>query len=252
MRRVRCSGSAIPGRSAVDISTIPLNRIKWPGAARISRVSHHRLDHFDDIAEPEDWPLLTAAERATSPSYQSGFGDDSPIPASRRVADPGAGHLMKPFTHVSRDRQSRFSDGSFGVLYAGRTSEVALLETTHHHGRFMAATNQAPGWTSQFQEIALDIDASLHDLRDHAHGASPMLDPEDYSPAQALGRELHASGSDGIAYPSVRHVGGECSALFYPDLASNVREVRHLDYHWNGSRVDFCRDLASGDVYRID
>ena len=115
----------------------------------------------------------------------------------------------------------------------------------------MAATDQARGWTSRFLEISLDIDASLYDLRGLGPRADPFLDPEDYAPAQALGVELRDTGGDGIAYPSVRCIGGECSALFYPDVASNVREQRYLDYHWNGSRVDFYRDLDSGDVYRI-
>ena len=137
------------------------------------------------------------------------------------------------------------------MLYAARTFEAALFETVCHHGRFMAATQQTPGWTSQFLEIALDIDASLHDLRNLGQRASAALDPQDYGAGQRLGGELHASGSNGIAYPSVRLVGGECSALFYPRLGRNVRELRHLDYHWDGSRVDLYRDPESGDVYRI-
>lgn len=234
----------------VDTTVIPASRVEWPGAVRITR-AHRRLDPFDDIADPADWPLLSSGEQATSPTHRTGVGDYRPVPAERRVAGPGSVHLMAPFVHVSPDRASRFSDGSFGVLYAGRTMEVALFETMHHHGRFMAATDQAQGWTSRFLEISLDIEASLYDLRDLGPGADPFLDPESYAPAQALGVELRDTGGDGIAYPSVRCAGGECSALFYPDVASNVREQRYLDYHWNGSRIDFYRDLDSGDVYRI-
>ena len=158
---------------------------------------------------------------------------------------------MKPFFNMSPDRASRFSDGTFGVLYAGRTLDVALFETMYRHGRFMAATDQPPGWSSRFLEVSLHVDASLHDLRRIGQKASPFLDAEDYRSSQALGVDLGVSGSDGLAYPSVRHPGGECVALFYPDLASNVRERRYLDYHWNGSRVDLYRDLDGGYVYRI-
>ena len=258
MRRPRCSDClnrahavAHEGIVAViDTDTIPTSRIDWLGAARITRTTYRRVDYFDDIADPEDWSLLLAAEQVTGGRFEEGTGELRPIPAARRVTGPRAGHLMNPFFNMSPDRGSRFSDGKFGILYAGRTSDVALLETMYHHGRFMAATEQVPGWTSHFLEIALNIDASLHDLRGLGQRASPFLDAEDYTAGQALGRELHASGSDGIAYPSVRHVGGECAALFYPDLASNVREKRYLDYHWNGSRVDLYRDLDRGDVYR--
>ncbi|MEA2810186.1 MAG: hypothetical protein QOJ17_4327, partial [Rhodospirillaceae bacterium] len=34
-------------------------------------------------------------------------------------------------------------------------------------------------------------------------------------------------------------------------LAKNPVQGRHLDYHWNGERVDLYRDAGSGQVYRI-
>ena len=69
--------------------------------------------------------------------------------------------------------------------------------------------------------------------------------------SQDLARRLRDSGSDGIVYPSVRDDTGECAALFYPDLASSVVQARHLDYHWDGTRVDLYREADSGKVFRI-
>lgn len=74
-----------------------------------------------------------------------------------KVGGNGASYLMAPFTHVSTDRPSRFTDGTYGVLYAGDAFETALFETIHHHARFMARTVEAPGWTSQFREIILSV-----------------------------------------------------------------------------------------------
>jgi hypothetical protein len=37
------------------------------------------------------------------------------VPVDRRVGGNGASYLMAPFTHVSTDRPSRFTDGSYGV-----------------------------------------------------------------------------------------------------------------------------------------
>ena len=114
------------------------------------------------------------------------------VPEQRRVAGPGASYLMAPFTHVSTDRPSRFSDGTFGVLYAGNTFEVALFETIHHHGKFMARTDEPAGWTSQFREILLDINAQLHDLRSSTADQSGLLQPDNYEASQALGSRLRA------------------------------------------------------------
>lgn len=229
----------------------PVAEIDWRGAVRIIRSLFPPIDLFEDIADPADWPLILAAEQKTNPRLMETVGNLDLVPAARRVSGPGASWLMAPFTHVSPDRPSRFSDGSFGVLYAGKAFEVALFETVHHHGRFMAATSEKPGWTSQFREIVLDVRARLHDLRGESVGVSPLLQQQDYSASQALGASLRASGSEGVAYPSVRCAGGECVGLFYPDCASHPVQGRHLDYHWDGTRVDLYRDLSSGEVYRI-
>nr|WP_199085774.1 RES family NAD+ phosphorylase [Bosea sp. ASV33] len=235
----------------IDPASLPVAEIAWRGAVRIIRSIFPPIDLFEDIADPADWPLLIAAEQKTNPRLMETIGNLDLVPAERRVSGPGASWLMAPFTHVSPDRPSRFSDGSFGVLYVGDRFEVALLETIHHHARFMLATAQPPGWTSQFREIVLEVDAELHDIRPLGAEAAPVLDPSDYTASQALGIGLRALGSAGIAYPSVRCPGGECAGLFYPDGASHPVQGRHLDYHWNGERVDLYRDRSAGEVYRI-
>ena len=235
----------------IDPASLPVSEVEWHGAVRIIRSIFPPIDLFEDIADPADWPLLIAAEQKTNPRLMETIGNLDLVPPDRRVSGPGATWLMAPFTHVSPDRPSRFSDGRFGVLYAGDRFEVALLETIHHHARFMLATNQPPGWTSQFREIVLEIGAALHDVRALGVEATPLLDPADYAASQALGGLLRDLGAAGVVYPSVRSPGGECVGLFYPDGASHPLQGRHLDYHWNGERVDLYRDRSAGEVYRI-
>lgn len=235
----------------IDIAAIPVSDVDWRGAVRIIRSLYPPVDLFEDIADPADWPLLIAAEQKTNPRLMEAIGNLDLVPQDRRVGGPGAGYLMAPFTHVSSDRPSRFSDGSFGILYAGNRFDVALLETAWHHGRFMARTEEPAGWTSQFREIVLDVAGSLHDLRAGGSAFADVLDPDEYTAGNALGARLRAAGGDGIVYPSVRCEGGECVGLFHPDLAANPVQARHLDYHWDGARVDLYRDAGSGQVYRI-
>ena len=234
-----------------DIAAIPVSAVAWRGAVRIIRSLYPPIDLFEDVADPADWPLLISAEQKTNPRLMETIGNLDLVPDARRVGGAGASYLMAPFTHVSSDRPSRFSDGAFGVLYAGDRFDVALLETAYHHGRFMARTNEPPGWTSQFREIVLDVTGDLHDLRTDDPAYTDVLDPDDYTAAQALGARLREASSDGIVYPSVRCQGGECTGIFYPDLAANPVQGRHLDYHWDGARVDLYRDADSGQVYRI-
>jgi RES domain len=235
----------------IDIAAVPVSEVGWQGAVRVIRSIYPPIDLFEDIADPADWPLLISAEQKTNPRLMETIGNLALVPEGRRVSGPGASYLMAPFTHVSPDRPSRFSDGSFGILYAGNCFEVALLETIHHHGRFMARTNEPAGWTSQFREIVLDVTARLHDLRGNDPAHSTALAPDDYSASQHLGTRLRAAASEGLVYPSFRFPEGECVGLFYPDLAENPIQGRHLDYHWNGTRVDLYRDASNGQVYRI-
>lgn len=239
------------GTADVQAPDVPLSQLSWPGAVRIIRSLYPPIDLFEDIADPADWPLILSAEQKTNPRLMESVGNLALVPAGRRVSGPGATWLMAPFTHASPDRPSRFSAGRFGVLYAGERFETALFETVHHHARFMAATGQRPGWTSQFREIRFEVGARLHDLRGGAKTFETALSPVDYSESQALGARLQAFGSDGVVYPSIRCPGGECVGLFYPDVARHPVQGRHLDYHWNGSRVDLYRDLSGGEVYRI-
>ena len=234
----------------IGAGDVPVNPVQWDGAVRIIRSAYPPIDLFEDIAAPEDWPLLIAAEQKTNPRLMETLGQIDLVPPDRRVGGPGASYLMAPFTHTSPDRPSRFTDGVQGALYVARDFETAVQETVHHHARFMTATAQAPGWTSDFREIVLDIDAALHDIRGGDPRFAPLLDPDDYATPQGFARRLRATGGQGIVYPSVRGAR-DCAALFFPDLARAPRQGRHLGYHWDGARVDLLRDKSSGTVYRI-
>ena len=235
----------------IDPSRVPVSHVRWTGVRRIIRSLFPPVDLFEDIADPEDWPLLISAEQKTNPRLMETLGNLDLVPPGRRVSGSGATFLMAPFTHVSPDRPSRFSDGTYGVLYVAQTFETALLETMHHHARFMARTNEAPGWTSQFRELVMSVEAALHDLRGGDPAFGPTLDPDDYVDSQRLAASLRSGVSEGLVYPSRRDTDGECAALFYPDLAFDPVQGRHLDYHWDGARVDLYREVGTGKLFRI-
>ena len=222
-------------------------RVRWPRTYRIIRSIHPPIDLFEDIADPRDWEALLSVEAKTNPRVRLEVGDLGKVPAHRRIGGPGASYVMAPFVHCSPLRPGRFSDGSYGIYYAGDREKVALAETIHHHGRFMAATDEAPGWTSDFRALIGSVDRDLDDV-----SAVPgVLDPTDYAPSQAEGRELRAAGSDGLTWSSVRRPGGSCLGAFWPDVVSIPKQGRHYCYHWDGSRVDFVRQYDTGIVLAV-
>jgi hypothetical protein len=216
---------------AEDVAAVP---VRWDDSHRIIRTVYPPVWLFEDIADPADWDLIASAEAKTNPRVRDEVGDLSLVPPARRVSGPTASLVMGAFTHCSRDRPSRFSDGGFGVWYCGDRFEVALAETAYHFGRFMQATAE-PAGDAQYRELVCGIAARLHDLR---VGDAALLDPDDYAAGQAFARRLHAAGGDGILYPSVRWPDGLAAALFWPDLIRlPVVQARHLRYHWDGGAM---------------
>jgi hypothetical protein len=63
-----------------------------------------------------------------------------------------------------------------------------------------------------------------------------VFDRDDYTAAQQLGARLHAAGSAGVAYRSVRHDRGQCVGLFKPRGASACIHAAFLLYAWDGAQ----------------
>jgi hypothetical protein len=212
-----------------------VSRIEWPGSHRIIRTIYPPVWLFEDIADPKDWDLIASAEAKTNPRVREQIGDLSLVPPGRRVSGPTASYVMAAFTHVSRERPGRFSDGSFGVWYCGDRFEVALAETAYWFERFMASTREPPA-DSRYRELRADIAGSLHDLR--SGGFENCLTPNSWEAGQQLASSLRTAGSDGIVYPSVRWPAGLAAALFWPNLVQlPVVQARTIQYHWDGTQM---------------
>ncbi len=219
----------------------PTARVTWPKTYRLILSHYPPIDLYDDIADPHDWNLISAAVQRTNPRLAASYGALDAIPVERRLGGEGASWVMAAFVHFSPDRPSRFTDGTYGVYYAGNNLETALREHTFHMARFYARTAEPAGWLSEVRELIGSIDADLTDLR--GPGGAPYLDPDpdQYAAPQGLAAALRSNGSNGIVYPSVRHSGGKCLAAFWPNVVSVARQADHYKYHWDGRRIDYVR-----------
>ena len=215
--------------------TPPIARIRWQPCYRIIPSRFPPILLFERVADPQDLEAVFALEALTNPRLRDEVGDIRLVPPDEQISGPGSSIVMAAFTHLN-PQGSRFSDGSYGVFYAGRELETAIAETRYHRERFLRATAQGP-MELDMRVYAVDLDGDLHDLR-VASAENPLLyHPDNYSPAQRLARQLRAAGSNGIAYDSVRKAGGSCAAVFRPRLLSNARQERHHCYVWNGQKV---------------
>ncbi|MDX0636082.1 RES domain-containing protein [Sinorhizobium medicae] len=222
-------------------------RVQWQQTYRIIRSIYPPVDLLEDIADPRDWEALAAVEEKTNPRIRLEIGDLGKVPAARRVSGPGASFVMAPFVHCSALRPGRFTNGSYGIYYAGDSEVVAVAETIYHHEKFMRATNEEPGWTADFRILIGSVDRDLDDV-----SAVPgVLHPDDYTASHIEGRDLRAAGSDGLVWDSVRMRGGRCIGAFWPDVITIPIQGRHYGYHWDGTRVDFVRQYDTGRVLAV-
>lgn len=224
-----------------------LTPVRWEQTWRIIRSIYPPVDLFEDIADPRDWEALVAVEAKTNPRIRNEVGDLGKVPPERRVSGPGASLVMAPFVHCSPLRPGRFTDGSYGLYYAGDREQVALAETIHHHARFMAATDEGPGWTSDFRALIGRIDRHLHNV----NAIPGARDPADYTASQAIAAQLRGAGSDGLIWDSVRMNGGCCIGVFWPDVIPIPVQGAHYCYHWNGEEVDFVKRYDTGTVFAV-
>lgn len=210
----------------------PEKRIRWTRAYRVVPSRFPPVGVFDRIADPADLEALYEVEALTNPRLREELGALRMVPKDRRVGGAGTTPIMAAFTHLNPDG-SRFSDGSWGVFYAAHRVATAVEETVYHRERFLRATGEPP-IDVEMRCYRTAIDGRLHDLRG---GWPEAHDPADYAASQTLARGLRAGGSNGLVYDSVRDPGGECVALFYPDLAAPCVQAQHLIYRWNGERI---------------
>lgn len=212
--------------------TPPLKRIRWQRAYRIVASRFPPVGVFDAIADPKDLDALYAIEALTNPRLREEWGELANVPRERRVSGPGTTPLMAAFTHINPEG-SRFSDGNYGVLYLSHEFETAIEETVFHRERFLAATHE-PLIDVTMRSYVSVVHGPLHDLRG---GWKAEHDPYSYAASRKLGARLRSHDSNGLVYDSVRKRGGQCAALFYPDLASPCVQGKHLIYRWDGMRI---------------
>jgi hypothetical protein len=217
------------------LSDIAARAVRFSPCHRIVASRLPTIHLFERVADPADWDALYALESMTNPRIRNEIGELRLVPVVDRVSGPNASIVMAPFTHLA-PQGTRFTDGRFGAYYAAESIDTAIAETRFHRENFLRATSQPPIELEMRCYLA-DVGCELHDLRTRRAELPEIYDPASYAASQKLGREIRESGSNGIAFDSVRREGGECVAIFRPRLVQNVRQSVHLRYVWDGNSI---------------
>ena len=215
--------------------TLPVSHVEWKPSCRIIPSRFPPIQLFERVTEPDDLEAIFELEAMTNPRLRDEVGNISMVPPEDRISGPGTSIIMAAFTHLNPEG-SRFTDGSYGVFYAAGDLDTAIAETRYHRERFMQATAQLR-MELDMRVYLVDLTGDLHDLRGQQDAYPLVYHATNYAAAQHLSRSLRQSDSNGIAYDSVRRLGGECVAVFRPPLLSNARQERHLCYVWDGEAI---------------
>lgn len=210
-------------------------RIRWKPCFRIIPSRFPPIQLFERVTDANDLEAIIALESMTNPRLRDEVGEIRLVPPEERISGPGTSVIMAAFTHLNPEG-SRFTDGSFGVFYAAGDLDTAIAETVYHAERFMRRTHEAPLELDR-RVYLVDLDAVLSDIRGEQASRPLVYDSGNYAVGQHLAATLRASGSNGVAYSSVRKAGGDCAAIFRPKCLANCRQERHLCYVWDGARV---------------
>ena len=190
------------------------------------------INFFEGIVEASEMEALFEIESMTNDRLRQEVGDVFLVPVEDRVSGPGSSVVMAAFTHIGK--VSRFTDGSYGIYYAGFSLETAIRETVFHRENFLRATNEEAGDITM-RVYEGKIIQPLHDIRSKEY--IDLHHAEDWKSSQKFAREMKKKNSWGLVYNSVRHAGGTCIAVFRPPAVSNPKQSLHLKYHWNGDQV---------------
>jgi len=188
---------------------------------------------FDDVADAAEFDALYQIQAMTNPRLLNEAGRIELIPrAEIPFGATGCSYAVAPFAHVSPEG-SRFSDGSYGVLYLAATMETALAEVQHHQSLYWSNVPSLNyerfvfrGLSCAFSEGWM-VDATPVAMND------PIYDPDDYAEARRLGVAIKATGSPGIRYNSVRLPGNRCWALMTPKPVISIVQTAHYEMVWN-------------------
>ena len=220
----------MPEQPAPPLSLEVIHR-QWTRLVRVNN-DHRPLTEMFSNSEDREAAREVAAiadDILAYPTRPEGALSSQPPPRQS-----GATVRLAPFAAVGQP--SRFSDGSYGVLYAGLDRETAIAETVFHSERHLRVTDEAPLEFEMRSYVGV-VEKPLEDLRSAAFEHLRQRSLETWPICQAFGRERRHAGAWGFLYPSARRSGGECIGVFRPNAVSIPSVDTLYRYCWNGETV---------------
>ncbi|SFT91682.1 RES family NAD+ phosphorylase [Pseudomonas marincola] len=217
----------------VTLTSLPLTKGESLQAYRLVNSKFPPIGLFDDVADAEDFEALYQIQTLSNPRLLNEIGQLELIARDQiPFGIPGCSYATAPFTHLN-PTGSRFSNGSFGVLYLADNMDTAIAEVRYHQERYWSNVHNLNyerfvfrGLTCNFSDAGMR-DASTVPLTD------PIYAPDDYTHANQLGNEAKRAACPGLRYNSVRAPGQICWALTTPRPVTSIIQAAHYEMIWS-------------------
>ena len=214
-------------------TSLKQTKLDWRAAYRIIPSCFPPINFFEDMVSPKLMDAAFELESRTNDRLRNEIGDIALVKHADRVSGVGASPIMAAFTHIGKP--SRFTNGmDFGIFYAARTKQTAIVETKYHRERFLRYTSEEPGITS----MRCYSTKPLKPMVDIRAGYPELHDPDSYVQSQKFGKQMKLEDHNGIIYSSVRHPGNDCIAVLRPKAVALCKQSTHYEYHWNGNSIE--------------
>lgn len=193
---------------------------------------------FDDVSDAEDFNDLYAVQALTNPRIQTELGNLSLIARDEiPFGIRGCSYAVASFTHVNPDG-SRFSDGSFGIMYIADSEETAVAEVRHHQNVYWSNVEGIHYDRLVFKSLRCTFDVTKGLAALTVPMNDPLYDANNYGVSRTLGSQIKSKTDYScLKYHSVRNSGGQCFALFSPKEISEVIPARHYEMIWSESAI---------------
>jgi hypothetical protein len=217
-----------------DLSHYPVLTCQQQRGFRLINSKFPPTSLFDDVADEDEFEAIFAIQALTNPRVLTELGDLSLLkPSEIPFGIRGCNYATAPFTHINPDG-SRFSDGSFGLLYLAEAMETAIEETVYHQQKYFRNVQGLHYDSIMMRGLQFIFSNQVVDIQSAEEG---IYHPDDYSASRVLGHSARVQGAEGLEYTSVRHDGGICWALTTPKGVHEAIQTAHYEYIWDGEQI---------------
>ena len=226
------------------LNSIPVTTVTDQESYRLINSKFPPIDLFNDVADNDEFEAIYAVQGLTNPRLRNSVGQIRLVPEDERpFGIPGCNYALGPFVHLN-PAGSRFSDGSFGVLYSAADESTSVAETKYHQEKYFRNVQGLHYDSLCMRTLKVVYSADLFDISDANPEWQQYRDPDDYTAPRILGGSIRQAKKHGLLYQSVRQTGHLCFALFTPILVSSVIQTSHYVYEWDGTSISATRKMA--------